>query len=319
MQNKIEWYREVLELEPSSRVFFPLARMLAEGGNHADALNVLRQGLSRHPEHFEATLLLMETLRALGREEELHREVRSLADKMAAYPSFWDAWAMALAQDGDMRDSALALSFLAARFQGEELTWSDVIEQGLKTLAGSEAPAAAARPPRREGLTVVPPLKPQAKAAASAQGEEREEADQAELDSEELDDAAALDLAAEDLDRESAAADLDNDDEGAEPEEPISYRTRTMADLLAEQGDIQGALDILKELLGRLEPGPQRDEIKARMDALSASDAAAEGEGGAVKADAGGKEGGTRALTGKRKLIQTLESLAQRLEVRAAG
>ena len=32
MSEKIEWYKEVLTLEPNSKLFFPLARMLAEEG-----------------------------------------------------------------------------------------------------------------------------------------------------------------------------------------------------------------------------------------------------------------------------------------------
>ena len=69
------------------------------------------------------------------------------------------------------------------------------------------------------------------------------------------DEVEALELAVEDMEREDEAretlGDLDADDD-AEPEEPISYRTRTMADLLAEQGDTQGALEIYQEILGRL-------------------------------------------------------------------
>ena len=45
MMDKIEWYREVLELEPSSKLFFPLARLLVEDGQPEAALETLRRGL----------------------------------------------------------------------------------------------------------------------------------------------------------------------------------------------------------------------------------------------------------------------------------
>ena len=48
MTEKIEWYKEVLELEPNSKVFFPLARMLAEEQRFDEAVAVLEHGLERH-------------------------------------------------------------------------------------------------------------------------------------------------------------------------------------------------------------------------------------------------------------------------------
>ena len=41
MTEKIEWYKEVLELEPNSKVFCPLARMLADEQRFDEAVAVL--------------------------------------------------------------------------------------------------------------------------------------------------------------------------------------------------------------------------------------------------------------------------------------
>ena len=41
MTEKIEWYKEVLELEPNSKVFFPLARLLSEAGRTDEAVEIL--------------------------------------------------------------------------------------------------------------------------------------------------------------------------------------------------------------------------------------------------------------------------------------
>ena len=40
MTEKIEWYKEVLTLEPNSKIFFPLARMLEREGDLEQACEV---------------------------------------------------------------------------------------------------------------------------------------------------------------------------------------------------------------------------------------------------------------------------------------
>lgn len=66
MTEKIDWYKEVLELEPNSKVFYPLSRLLAEAGRTDEAVDTLEQGLARHEEFLEARLFLVELLHQLG-------------------------------------------------------------------------------------------------------------------------------------------------------------------------------------------------------------------------------------------------------------
>ena len=75
---KIDWYREVLELEPNSKVFLPLARLHLQIGQEDEAIAVLEHGLARHPEHLEARLLLVELLYRTGRQEACTRQVSEL-------------------------------------------------------------------------------------------------------------------------------------------------------------------------------------------------------------------------------------------------
>ena len=93
MMDKIEWYREVLELEPSSKLFFPLARLLVEDGQPEAALETLRRGLERHPEFLEARLFYIEQLYHHGQPEACVAEVTELGQLFASYPGFWQAWA----------------------------------------------------------------------------------------------------------------------------------------------------------------------------------------------------------------------------------
>ncbi|THB63103.1 MAG: tetratricopeptide repeat-containing protein [Desulfovibrio sp.] len=326
MMNKIEWYREVLELEPSSRVFFPLAKLLVEADRLADALTVLRQGLERHPDHFEAMLLLVEVLGGLERREELGREVRGLAKKMSAYPTFWQSWASALAEETEDGDSALALSFLSAKLQGVDITWSDVINQGLKAL--SEAEGGFVVPPRPEHDAVAGTLSglPGSEELESLPRVVPSPADTPEPTADSRPQGKVVELvetpAAKPEQDISPVGRLDSQDEEGK-EETYSYRTRTMADLLAEQGDTDGALDIYREILARSEDSEERKELQgviARMTSPpSSGQDPAEAAESSETADVEEAPAGPKALLGKKKLINTLESLAQRLEMRAAG
>ena len=91
MTEKIEWYKEVLELEPNSKVFFPLARMLAQENRPEEAVAVLEQGLTRHEEFLEARLFLIELLHASGRLEACEKQVGKLTKMFTTYAGFWQA------------------------------------------------------------------------------------------------------------------------------------------------------------------------------------------------------------------------------------
>lgn len=284
---KINWFKEVLELEPGSKVFFPLARLYFEDGNTAEAMTTLRQGLSRNPDHIEARFLLVEILSRLGRDDEAAQEVRTITGMLSRYPAFWKVWAQSAAPDS--KDSAMALSFLAASFQGAALSWSQVIEKGLDALFRGNGGGSDAEPAPADGAE-ADAAQPRRKKPAPAR---------------------------------RAAAEAD-----------ATIRTRTMADLLADQGDFQGALDIYTELADKAS-GHEADELTALIEKMrlkmrrgaadeSAAQPAPRGAepddvADAAQEDAAGEEpqvGG--GLPGKDKLLETLQALAERLEARAA-
>jgi len=452
MKSKIEWYREVLELEPQSKVFFPLARLLMDSGEYEQAQDTLQQGLARHPEYVEARLLLAEVLAHLGREQELETLVQGVSDSMAEYPAFWEAWARYLDAAEDGRDPAMAVRFLAAWLGGQRLSWAQIIQAGLQTLleeqgdlppvpdalkqaaamakrareletrddledaseddseeyAGFEPglepdaesddeaddePHAAApdhdasfqeprasRSPAGGGMAsdMEPVPAPAGKQQQAVQmpaqadkpkdkgdgGAEKsgdtmdEDEDAAEDVTEDKPPAGPVsqkslksfekalsrtDFEAPDTQGPAAAiehceeatapaadaakgeyfadAEEGDEDEDEGNEETFSLRTRTMADLLAEQGDYEGALDIYRELLAMSPSGGARQELEdlvAEMRRL-AGDKAGQGNGGrGRKGAAKPQKKGSKGLKGKTKLISALESLAQRLEAKAA-
>ncbi|HEU6437805.1 MAG TPA: tetratricopeptide repeat-containing protein [Nitratidesulfovibrio sp.] len=333
MKAKIEWYQEVLELEPSSKVFFPLARLLAENSQPDDAISTLRQGLDRHPEFIEARLFLIELLHSSHRDDLRDGEVGKLARLLGAYPGFWDAWSACLAAGDKGRDTALALAFLAASFRSgsqSALSWTSVIEHGLRAMLGDNGAAPAQSP-----AAFVAPVAPVASGAPIASDAAARPAPS--VRSKPADRAADAEMAASGpsgAPRSSApspghagmhaapggSADVpanvahDGADGQDEEEEHFSLRTRSMAQVLAEQGDLKGALDIYEELLAAADNDEERADIAGVIQELTNRlKSAGEGSQRQQVADEG------QPLQGKHKLIHMLESLAERLEARVQG
>lgn len=319
MKQKIEWYKEVLELEPGSRVFFPLAKLLAADGQTADAVRVLRQGLLRHPDHVEARLLLVELFFLQDAGGELRAEIDQLGTLFAAYPGFWKAWSEQLAATPALRDAALAMRFFAAALQGRKVGWGEIIEHGLLSLLGSDTGAAsfspaftAHRPSAQEEAAMRKSVLPieQEDAVPHGQGPsvtpERMDAPVPAL-------SPAGDSARPITELAGASFEPDQDEgmEDEETDEAFSIRTRSMAEVLAEQGDIAGALDIYHELMQSAEPD-EKNSLMARADEL------AHRMNAGPAADAGRTEEKPKAAGGEStRLVSLLESLAQRLEARA--
>ena len=288
MKEKIELYQEVLELEPGSKVFFPLARLLSQAGQAGEAVAVLRQGLERHPEFTEARLMLIQLLRDQGRGDECSREMSRIVGTFAAYPSFWDAWSEFGAQD----DQATALGFLAASFRNPDLSLQQVLLHGLNALkegslvsfeTGVQPHSPAADQPEQ-----VSGLAPLAARVQAALGDD-------------------LPLKAESLPAPAVQPLLAHE----ETDEPWTLHTRSMAEVLTEQGDIQGALDIYEELLDQTASDEEEADLRHRINSLNKQ---LDPRRSLAKREA---QPENPAGGGQNKLVSLLDKLAQRLETRA--
>lgn len=297
MMDKIEWYREVLELEPSSKLFFPLARLLVEDGQPEAALDTLRRGLERHPEFLEARLFYIEQLYHHGQPEACVAEVTELGRLFASYPGFWQAWAASMLGSG-CGDVATALRFLAASFASRPLNLNEVFERGLRSFMQE---AMDSDLPRGKGLADLAVMEPgdmdvQAHAAPAA-----------------LDMPSDVGRATEGAHVPFAAA------QGGQvqplpqsaPDRSLSLRTRSMAEVLAEQGDLQGALDIYTELAADAAGSPEQEALQQRIAMLRTQLEGAAGEDPVPPSP--------DMAAGKDKLISMLEALAERVEARAQG
>ena len=263
MCKKIEWYQEVLSLEPGSRVFFPLAKLFVENGQPEDAVKTLRQGLDRHPDYLEARMLLVELLTELDREAEVHEQLERVINPLRDYPAFWRGWARSLPPE--QRDLAVFLMLVASNLSGDTIKWTDVVFEGIGTLADR---------------LVGAPLPPPVDCPPPFQLPERERPV--------------------------------FDEEGGRPDfrpGTGSFRTKTMADLLASQGDVEGALEIYRDLLQSTMSDERRAELQDRIVQLEHH---RDGGGPDAEADA-------FSVHAKNRLISTLETLAARFEARVQG
>ncbi|MBQ7618315.1 MAG: hypothetical protein IJS50_05515, partial [Desulfovibrio sp.] len=138
MDEKINWYKEVLALEPNSKLFFPLARLLTKNGMVDEAISTLSRGLERHNEYLEARLYYIELLYRSKRLKEIEPELVKLQDMFAHYTGFWKAWAAFLAQSGSM-DTSSIMRFLAIYFTHRDLSLHEIINKGLDALLREES------------------------------------------------------------------------------------------------------------------------------------------------------------------------------------
>ncbi len=284
MKEKIELYREVLQQDPRSRAFFPLAEALQEAGLSREAARVLREGLQWHPDFLEARMLLVQILFAAGEREAL-AEVAAIACVLEKYPAFWAAcaeWA-----GGERPDLTLPLRFLSAAFGHPGLGLEGVFERGLAALGLEPAGMERAHEVPESGMP-----------RASAQPVSP----------------ASLHATREEGGMEKVPSDIPGqEEETPDTGEYPSFRTRSMANVLAEQGDFVGALEIYHELEGRTSDGEEREALRScirllekRMGSCASSDPERKDE------ERSGAE-----FPDSVELNDLLESLADRLEARA--
>ncbi len=299
MTSKIDFYREVLAIEPGSRVFFPLAKLLRQEGFADEAMAVLRSGIAFHPDYLEAKFLLVELLSGQNRLEEAGTVFDGLAALLSDYPSVWTLWASR--STGLTSDASLALRFLAAAFQGKDISWMGVLEKGLQasteTAASMPSAAVAGGGPVESSAQAAGEGVPAAGGDDDAQGFSLRGADEV----------IALAQRIEALEKRTPASELPSE---CAPDASAVVKTRTMADLLAKHGDYSSALEIYEEL-GRITSSAQEQrQIASRIEELQALAATGSTPAKPVEPE---------RPKAKVKLVSMLEALANRLDARATA
>ncbi len=187
-------------------------------------------------------------------------------------------------------DVAGAMAFLFSALHGSPMSWSDVMSEGIRKLTG---------------------VSPHEKPAVSCIPEDIHE--QAAFQRPEPD--TDSDLLTDEITQAAARIDIDGEieDELTSPAVMDNLKTKTMAEVLASQGDLEGALDIYRELLCCASES-EKDELMKYMAEISERISHSHSEGNS-EADAEIQDPYHRHA--KNKLMSTLEILAGRLEARA--
>ena len=362
MNDKITWYREVLELEPQARLFYPLAKLLVEEGEYQEACTVLEKGLAWHPSYMQARMLLASVLQKMGRESEGKEQFAEVAKELGGSASFWHAWAEV---NGAAADDALIKRFMSLVLRNVPVSFSDVVRRGLDSLEAeygtglaAQAEAAAHEPQPQpqiqpEAQIQVQPAPVQAENIASASPKflqagslrlfvNAAEPLKAQAAAPKLSEAAPekaaqkVQAAPADAAANACGGALDEEEDFVPGWPP---QTRSMAEVLVEQGEYTEALSILRELAGKAAgagrsellqrlsevedmagidhaAGPQAD---LRQEALQQDEAQAEeAEGRAVPhAQAISPLSAAAGGAGAGQLLSMLEALADRIEDRA--
>ncbi|WP_028575240.1 tetratricopeptide repeat protein [Desulfonatronovibrio hydrogenovorans] len=285
-EDKIAFYRQVLELEPGSKLFFPLARLYHDNNDLENARRVLESGLERHPEHFEARLLLATILKRKGKEEQAWDICRDIFDLLKENKDFWQCVSRSLSRNGQ-KDLALAADFFVFAGSGKPLAWVDVLQSGMdqlqsgpardqdesrsatdelpiKTLDNDPGPQNQSDPSesREFQAGAEQPWDSPHQGPGSVQTEQGKKVqapgrDQADKGSDlVLEESAPEDQGPEEFEEPEELNDFDIDGEA---------RTRSMADILFSQEEYAKALEIYEELWRKSLPGAERKELEEVM------------------------------------------------------
>lgn len=141
---KALWYQEVLSLDPASRIFLPYARLLTETGRRMEAVEVLRSGLSRHPEFLDARLFLIELLHEAGQDVAAGLEASGVIESLSRCSALWEIWSKL---PGVRADQAAMLLFFGATFRESGPSLADVFAAGMKALRENNHQDAKDEPP----------------------------------------------------------------------------------------------------------------------------------------------------------------------------
>ncbi len=323
MTEKGEFYRELLRIDSSSKVFYPLAVLLFEAGHLEETAKILRQGLTTHGDHLEARLLLVEALERLGQKEDAVTEADKAISILSRFPTFWRIWATQAGKGS--KDLALALNFLSNHFKGKALSWAELIQSAFEVLSQAQGSSDSVEAVKGNP---VKSAQESIRTEAGVQPQRIEEAGQTSAQTRVSVDSSLVDVSQRGMERFAPLAENAPGNQ-RKPERRLggSLRTRTMADLLAAQGDFEGAAEIYEELLRDVDDERQKQMLIEAIDRVRAEAAQKKGQAFGISnrsvedqsQDSSPKNmlDSSGRFQANDRLITLLEKLAQGLEGRA--
>ncbi|MFO7728940.1 MAG: tetratricopeptide repeat protein [Desulfonatronovibrio sp.] len=325
--DKIKFYEQVLELEPESRLFFPLARLYFQQNELPKARKVLQKGLDKHAQHFEARLLLASILIREGdtaQARQIHQKIFAL---LKNDHHFWESLVSILSSQ-DEKDLSLAAAFFARSGSDKPVTWTGVLRAGMNSLTEKRVQNKLPEPAEPDEGNIEAEV-----AADEPTGSEQGEmGSRPGLDTSSADDSRLSHDPDPNTDFPTSTAEQGENksldtaaqgDEFEEPEEMTDFdieneaRTRSMADILYGQEEYAKALDIYQELWRNSQPG---DDLKEIEELIAGSKQALSGEeqGSNDNSEAQGNKEVENEKKDTSEAVDFLMNLADRLEAKSS-
>lgn len=129
MNTTLHLLDELLEHDPGSRIFLPLAKLYRKEGQLRKSAEIVTRGLEHHPDYLEAQIFLIETLHDLG-DSAAEAKAESLFFKLAGYEKFWGIARRFFARS-QKNDLALAALLLERSSHQEHVDLIQVLSLGL--------------------------------------------------------------------------------------------------------------------------------------------------------------------------------------------
>lgn len=89
MENTLHLFDELLDHDPGSKIFFPLARLYKRQGYVQRAVEIVQKGVELHPDYLEAKFFLIELLYDKGDIEAAEVYANEIFQKLLQYEKFW--------------------------------------------------------------------------------------------------------------------------------------------------------------------------------------------------------------------------------------
>ena len=297
MDNKISWYEEILALEPHSKLFYSLAVLYRDAGQPEKALTVLADGLQNHPEHFPARLLQAQLYWEQDRQDEAARSLEPVLDNLERTPCLWPLWAQACGEE----NASTALALAGAVVQKQAGSLEAVLRAGLDAVTEPAGPAPSPQEQTspenadnagaQEAVVEAPSAEEDSPAAPSESPADSQKATGPDADPEWPDVS---------WPEETPAAEEPDPFEEASDSERAPVRTKTMAAILAQQGECAEAEAIYSDLLQRTSDPGEREELTRRLEEVRR------------------QRQESQEQQDSQDLLSTLQHLAQRLEARGS-
>lgn len=140
MNDTLTLFDELLEHDPGSRIFLPLARLYRKQGLFQKAIDIVQKGIGHHPDYFEAHVFLIELFCDAGDRQRAESKAQSVFEKIISHDKFWACLRNAYLKSGQS-DLALAVFLVEQHARQKAVNLFELLQPGIAQSASPQAVA----------------------------------------------------------------------------------------------------------------------------------------------------------------------------------